>query len=87
MTPINATVDLKLELLRPALSLMGGESGSVRKLQRALATYTWLSLMIVLVGCKPPAVRALLDGKQLFEHGQYEGAAEKFRVATAPYPH
>ncbi len=41
-----------------------------------------LAAVTLLSGCSPPGARALLAGKKLLEGGDYQGAAEQFKLAT-----
>lgn len=50
--------------------------------RRWLATLSFLLLAVALSGCKPPGPKALLDGRRLIEHGQYEAAVERLKTAT-----
>ena len=36
----------------------------------------------IIAGCTPPGPRALLDGKELIDKGQYQAAVEELRLAT-----
>lgn len=42
-----------------------------------------LLFLCALTGCKPPGPRALWDGKQLLEHGDYTRAVERLKKATS----
>ncbi len=41
------------------------------------------STIITLTGCRPPGPSALMDGKDLLEHGEYTQAIEKLKTATS----
>src|SRR5215472_14714025 len=42
----------------------------------------FLTALTLFVACRPPAVRALLEGQQLLQEGKYSQAAEKLRMAA-----
>lgn len=42
-----------------------------------------LAMAIIVVGCAPPGPRALLKGRKLLDRGDYSGAVEQLRTATA----
>ena len=45
-----------------------------------------LGLAVFFTGCTPAGPRAVLEGKRLFERGEYAEAAEQFRAATRLMP-
>jgi tetratricopeptide (TPR) repeat protein len=49
-----------------------------------LFSFGWVLLVacLLVVGCKPPGPKALLDGQRLVEQGQYGEAAERLKTAT-----
>ncbi len=54
--------------------------------QAFLALLAALALAVFFTGCTPAGPRAVLDGKRLFERGDYVEAAEQLRAATRLMP-
>jgi Flp pilus assembly protein TadD len=50
---------------------------------RRVPFFLFLALAFILAGCKPPGPRALWQGKDLLEHGQYTEAIDKLKTATS----
>src|SRR6516164_384140 len=54
---------------------------------RCILGLVWLlSALVVLTACGPPGARAVLEGRDLLEHGEYSQAIEEFRLATQLMP-
>lgn len=45
--------------------------------------FACLLLAATLTGCRPPGPKALLDGKELIDRGQYAEAVERLKIATS----
>ena len=54
---------------------------------RCILGLVWLlSALVVLTACGPPGARAVLEGRDLLERGEYTQAIEEFRLATQLMP-